>query len=125
MSELPGYFKQSWPMARQFERRTLESRISLSGPDGSEYRGWCNDISEGGLGATVAVPLQLGTEVGLEFAIPISPEPLRLNAVVRYTNGFRFGFEFLKLTPEQRQLVLTYVGGAPKRPTKPAAQRKL
>ncbi len=116
MSEVPNYLRQQWPIARQFERRVLESSLVLFAPDGTLYRGWCNDISEGGLGATIAAPLPLRTEVTLQFELPLSAEPTRLRAVIRYSNGFRLGFEFLAMTPAQRQLITTYVdvGSSPK-----------
>ncbi len=110
MSEVPNYLRQQWPVARQFDRRVLESSLLLVAADGATYRGWCNDISEGGLGATIAAPLQLRAEVTLQFELPLSPEPLRLRAVIRYLYGFRLGFEFLAMTPGQRQLITTFVG---------------
>ncbi len=126
MSELPGYYRQNWPVARQFERRALESRLVLTANNGSVYRGWCNDIGEGGLGATIAAPLEVRSEVALEFAVPNCPDPIQVKAIVRYTNGFRFGFEFLNLTPEQRKLVLAYVSSSatPKPPARPAVRKQ-
>ncbi len=100
--------KQSWPVPRQFERRALEARLHVTAINGSQFRGWCNDVGEGGLGATVAAPLTLGDEVELEFQLPKHARPLRVPARVRYSSGFRFGFEFLSLSPEQRRVILDY-----------------
>ena len=109
MAQIPEYLKQPWPTTRQFERRPLETRLVLMTADKSRYRGWCQDVSEGGLGATVAVELKLGDEVSLEFDISTSTEPVSVRALVRYTDAFRHGFEFLTLTPTHRAAILAYV----------------
>jgi hypothetical protein len=110
MAEIPDYLKQPWPTSRQFERRPLETRLVLALAGRSRYRGWCENVGEGGLGATVAAPLNLADEVSLEFRLTGSPEPLSIRAVVRFTDGFRHGFEFLDLTPAQRAVILSYLG---------------
>ena len=106
--DMPGYLKQAWPSTRQIHRRALTAPLVLTTADQSIYRGWCTDVSTGGLGATVAVPLKLGNEVFLEFAFPDSAGLIRVRAVVRYTSGFHHGFEFLDLTPDQLAQVIAY-----------------
>jgi len=108
MAELPEYLQQAWPLSRQIGRRNLTVPVTLITREQQTYRGWCHDVSTGGLGATVAVPLKLGHEVSLEFPFPESPEPIRVRAIVRYTNGFRHGFEFLDLNPSQLALITVY-----------------
>jgi hypothetical protein len=118
MGEIPDYLKQPWPTTRQFDRRPLEVRLALRTADESHYRGWCQDIGEGGLGATVAAPLKVGDEVALDFELPGASEPVCVRAVVRFTDAFRQGFEFLTLTPSQRTAILAYVNA-------PETKRKL
>jgi hypothetical protein len=108
MTDVPDYLQQDWPSTRQIDRRNLTVPVTLATSDQRTYRGWCNDVSTGGLGATIAVPLKLGYEVSLEFPFPDSPELIRVRAIVRYTNGFRHGFEFLDLNPTQLALISAY-----------------
>jgi hypothetical protein len=57
--------------------------------------GRTRDISEGGLGAVIADPLEPGTRVELEFPVPVHDIPLRMTAMVCFRRGFHHGFEFL------------------------------
>ena len=109
MAQIPDYMKQPWPTTRQFERRPLEARLLMVAAGPHSYRGWCRDVGEGGLGATIAAPLKLGDEVSLEFELPGCSEPLRVRALLRFSDGFRQGFEFLTLTPAQRSELLAFL----------------
>jgi len=74
-------------------------------------RGWCNDLSEGGIGAITSGALQLEQAVQLHVELP-SGESLHLNAVVRCANGFRYGFEFVGLTDEQKALIQRFLSSS-------------
>jgi hypothetical protein len=41
----------------------------------------------------------------LEFTVPLSPHPVKLRGIVRYKNGFQYGFEFLAVDGKQRQAI--------------------
>ena len=107
MQHLPEYAQQNWPKTRQFERFELETKLTVRTAD-AELRGWCADVGEGGLGGIIAARLFDRQEVAVEFELPSVREPLVVRAVVRYTNGFRYGFEFLSLTSEQREAIARY-----------------
>ena len=109
MAEIPEYLKQAWPTTRQSARRALESRLVVTSAQRRPYRGWCQNVGEGGLGATVAAPLKLGDTVALEFELAGNGEPISVRAAVRFTDGFRHGFEFLELTPAQRAAIQAYL----------------
>jgi hypothetical protein len=64
--------------------------------------GRSNEIAEDGIGGTLTGALEVGEVVSMEFALPLTVEPLKLRAVVRYRSGLRHGFEFLALTAKQR-----------------------
>jgi len=64
-------------------------------------RGITLDISEGGLGAIVSGTLRVGEMV--EVDVRIAEHTLSTVAIVRHTSGVRCGFEFVGLTPEERQ----------------------
>jgi c-di-GMP-binding flagellar brake protein YcgR len=71
-------------------------------------RGITLDISEGGVGALVQGGLRVGEMVELQVCMP--EHPLRTVAIVRYTSCARSGFEFLGLTPEERQQISGVIG---------------
>jgi len=68
------------------------------------------DISEGGLGAMMRGGLRAGELV--EIDVCIAGCALTAVAIVRYTTGERSGFEFVGLTPEERQQIANATGHA-------------
>lgn len=82
-------------------------RHLMTGGIGST-RGISLDISEGGLGAIVQGDLRVGEMV--EIDVRISERPLSAVAIVRHTSNVRSGFEFLGLTPEERQQIANATG---------------
>ena len=68
------------------------------------------DISKGGVGALVQGHLRIGETVSLEFELP--DHDLNAVGIVRHTCNLRSGFEFLGLTPEERQRIASLVGSA-------------
>jgi hypothetical protein len=64
--------------------------------------GRTKDISENGVGATVAGELNIGEAVELEFYLTGSLTPVKLRAEVMYRQGFQYGFHFLNITELER-----------------------
>ncbi|HUJ96298.1 MAG TPA: PilZ domain-containing protein [Terriglobales bacterium] len=64
--------------------------------------GRTSELGQDGIGGTLTGELDLGEVASLEFALPVAIHPLKLRAVVRYRDGLRHGFEFLTLSPIQR-----------------------
>ena len=64
-------------------------------------RGVSLDISEGGLGALVQSDLKPGDVIEIDLKLP--GQELTAIAIVRHSSSERSGFEFLGLTPEERQ----------------------
>jgi hypothetical protein len=96
---------------RRFTRHRFDARIQMSVfRDGhtTTYWGRTNELGLDGIGATLSGEVQTGEVVSLEFPIPVSPNLMKVRAVVRYCDGLRCGFEFLVVTEEQR-LVLHQV----------------
>lgn len=93
---------------RRYPRYRLEVRVTVT-VTRAEGRvslwGRCADISEGGLGCTLAGELLEGESVNLEFTLPLEREPLRARAVVRHRAGFHYGLEFVLPTPEQQDKI--------------------
>jgi hypothetical protein len=78
----------------------MDQRLLLKA--GVTLHGRTKDISEGGLGATVAGELPGNAPVELEFCLPTSSTPLKLMAEVRYHQGFQYGFRFLHILEKER-----------------------
>ena len=62
-------------------------------------------IGKEGIGATLTGDLEMGEVVGLEFTVPLFQHPVKLRAIVRYKNGFQYGFEFLAVDAMQKQAI--------------------
>ena len=72
---------------------------------GEVLHGRTKDVGEGGLGATIPGDIAIGEVVEVEFQLPLSKEPLRLQAEVRYRQGFQYGFRFLHPTDREKDLI--------------------
>ncbi|MGA2233928.1 MAG: PilZ domain-containing protein [Terriglobales bacterium] len=70
-------------------------RVILHKQDATLLRdGRGTEISEYGMCIMAGVELKLGEEVGIEFTLPYSGEPIRVSGAVRYRDGYRYGCEF-------------------------------
>jgi hypothetical protein len=93
---------------RRFSRYRFDVRVQVSVfREGltTAYWGRTNELGQDGIGATLSGELKSGEVVSLEFPIPLPPHVIRLRAIVRYSEGLRYGFEFLVVTDEQRRLM--------------------
>lgn len=100
-------------MRRIAPRYVFEARIRLHlqrGPQKLAAGGWSRDLSESGVGAFVAEPLQLGEHVTVEIPLP-EQEPVSLPAVVVRSLGTQYGIAFTALSASQRQAILEAVAG--------------
>src|SRR5215831_8952496 len=88
-----------WSIPRAFPRHLIDQRIVLR--SGGVFHGRTKDISEAGLGATVAGELPRNGLVDLEFNLPGEETPLQLKAEIRY----QYGFRFVDASEEQRALI--------------------
>src|SRR5215470_10516789 len=90
----------TWATSRQHGRFLIDLRLVVQAK--ATLHGRTKNLSEGGLGATVAGDLGLGELVQLQFQLPESQEPLVFRAEVRYRQGFQYGFKFIN--PSEKQL---------------------
>jgi hypothetical protein len=103
-SAAPG--KKSSRKMRRFPRHQLDVRMLVHVfRDGVSSTIWGRSTMMGqeGIGGTLTGDLELGEVVGLEFGLPLCPQAVKLRAIVRYKNGFQYGFEFLAVDALQRQ----------------------
>ncbi len=94
--------------ARRFPRFALDTRIQVRMFQDGEFRtcwGRSTELGQDGIGATLTGELEQGEIVSLEIPLPLSPYALKVRAIVRYRQGLRYGFEFLTLNDNQRQMI--------------------
>jgi len=60
------------------------------------------------MGLVSPYELEPGQAVDLEFSLPGSRAPLKLQAAVRSKVGFRLGCEFISLTDKQKTEIVRY-----------------
>ena len=106
MSNLLTDPKSDSKQPRRFPRHALDVRVSVhafrSGESVSVW-GRSSEIGEDGIGATLTGELEPGEVVSMELSLPMTPFPIKFRALVRYRDGLRHGFEFLTLSPTQRE----------------------
>jgi hypothetical protein len=91
---------------RRFPRYPLDVRVGVNVfRDGETISLWgrSHEIAQDGLGATLTGELAPGEVVSLELNLPLCASPLKLRALVRYSDGLRHGFEFLIQHSTQRE----------------------
>jgi c-di-GMP-binding flagellar brake protein YcgR len=100
---MPGKQKTSWPNPRAHPRYLMDQRLIVKTT--SPLHGRTKDISEGGMGATVAGEILTNRPVELHFHLPGSPTPLKIMAEVRHRQGFQYGFRFLAASEQQKSQI--------------------
>lgn len=108
--------EMQWKITRSFARFGLELPVSVLLSETASIpvsSGRTRDISLGGMAALLDAPLAVGQRVWLEFRLSQSAAPMRLLAKIRHDYGERFGFQFLTITPEQREEIRQACQGQP------------
>jgi len=79
--------------------------IALRSGVPEDLPGRCTDLSESGVGAMVAGELSAGQQVAVELRLPNVGVPVRARAVVRHQGRLHYGFEFVVLAADQREMI--------------------
>ena len=107
--ELVDNKKPDHSIHRRWRRYHVEMRLKVfikkDGPQKFTF-GQGSDISEGGLAAYIPLELNPGENVEVEFIFPYSKSTMRVVADVRNKNGFRYGMEYSKLDPADRETLV-------------------
>ena len=92
-----------WTLPRSHTRYLLDLRIIVRAKE--TLIGRTKDLAEGGLGATIPSNINVGEIVELELQLPEFKEPLKIKAEVRYCQGFQYGFRYLSITQQQKEMI--------------------
>jgi hypothetical protein len=92
---------------RRYQRYELETELKAAvfGVEPREMRGRSLNINEGGIGGVFVAGWDVGTSVNLQFSVPVATTPIQVKGIVRNCTGYRYGFEFADLTPEERETI--------------------
>ena len=99
---------------RRCARYRADFRLSVNYLHGDHYQtveGHSRNLSEAGIGMLLAAELSIGDVAALGLCLPELASPLELRAVVRYRHGYQYGFEFLSLTDEQKEMLKKFLHG--------------
>ncbi len=91
--------------ARRYPRYEFETDVTATvlGMERSETARGCSlNINESGIAGLFPTEWDVGASVNLQFSVPFATAPVRVRAVVRNRTSYRYGFEFVDLTPEHR-----------------------
>ncbi len=86
----------------------MRLKVSAAANDGSmnSVFGRGNSLSHGGLGAYIPSSIPVGSTVDLELTFPHSSKEVKLKAVVRSCEGFRYGLEFIEVPAEVQRTIV-------------------
>jgi hypothetical protein len=93
---------------RRYPRFAADLRIKVRAyRDGQFSTCWGRSTELGcdGMGATLTGDLEAGEIVSLEIPLPLSPQPIKIRAAIRYRQGQHYGFEFLLINQAQSEAV--------------------
>jgi len=82
------------PDARRQARFKIEVDIRVDSQTCGVLKGYTVDLSESGISAMLRLEVPTAEVVELAFALPYGP--VRIHAVVRQRNAFRYGFQFFE-----------------------------
>ena len=95
---------------RRWSRHKIDIRLKVTAiqEDGVKVtvNGRSNTISEGGMGAYIPASIPVGAHINLELTFPYSSNEVRVKAIVRSCEGFRYGLEFTQVPREIQQTIV-------------------
>lgn len=97
-----------WNERRRAARHAFDQRLKVRARvDGQEtiFYGRIIDLSDLGLGAVISGSLSRNDTVMLEFSMGPGQPSLLVTALVRYSRGFRHGFEYSGITAAEREQI--------------------
>jgi hypothetical protein len=86
---------------RRCDRLSVNITVRVFLEKGQFTTGRGHDVGGGGMAIYVPLDLAEGTSVNISFQLPYSRMVFGVRAIVRNSNGFRYGVEFVNLTPSE------------------------
>jgi hypothetical protein len=105
----------SQPGVRRWPRYKVELRLKvlvLEQAKRTSVFGRSSSLSQGGMGAYIPCEMPIGAAVLLELMFPCSNKEVRITAVVRSAEGFRYGLEFEHLSEDVRAMIVKSCEGS-------------
>jgi c-di-GMP-binding flagellar brake protein YcgR len=93
---------------RRYQRYEINTQLLvtvLGLEERGTMRGQALDISEAGIAGVFVTVWDIGATVYLEFSVPVTRSPIRVGGLLRSHSGHRYGFEFVDLNPNQREMI--------------------
>jgi PilZ domain len=93
---------------RRWTRYKIDVRLKVTIKDGAGQRtafGRGNNLSYGGMGAYIPCVIAVGAQLVLEISFPYSSAEVKVKAVVRSCEGFRYGVEFQDVPASVRAII--------------------
>ena len=100
---------------RRWPRYKMELRLKvlvLENAKPTPVFGRSSSLSQGGMGAYIPCEIRVGAAVLLELTFPGSAKEVRISAVVRNVEGFRYGLEFEHLSDDIRAMIIKSCEGS-------------
>ncbi len=107
---------QHWKITRSFARFAFDIPFAVFLSESASVpltKGRMLDISLGGVGGSLEEPVVVGQRLWLEFRLPNAAQAMRVLSKVRHGSERRFGFQYLNITPEQRDAIRQACQGLP------------
>ena|ERR1700674_2190912 len=106
--DLPGSEVRRWTR----HKIDVRLRVSFVLPDGktSDALGRANNLSHGGMEAYIPCSIVVGATVHAELTFPDCSKEVKVKAVVRVCEGFRYGLEFAEVSGEVREMIAKTCG---------------
>src|ERR1700758_5320988 len=106
-SSAPGR-KKTASYTRRYPRHPMDVRMNVQVFRAGQVIylwGRSTELGQDGIGGTLTGDLEPGEVVSMEFQLPLSAQPLKLRAIVRYRQGLHYGFEFLTVSEDQHSAI--------------------
>jgi c-di-GMP-binding flagellar brake protein YcgR len=110
MSTAPinGSEKVSGRDRRRWDRCHIDVQVKAKLGVNGEHRvlhGRGTDLSCGGVAAVIAADLVIGQTIDVEVTLPYTTQPVRVRATVRNRDSYRYGLQFVNLSPADQKLI--------------------
>ncbi len=88
---------------RRYQRHKVDIRVRVTLPkpaDPPVIYGRGSELGQGGMAIFLNAELNLGDMIEVELPVLSSARPLKVKAEIRNREGYRYGMQFMDLSPE-------------------------